>query len=232
MSEVLKSISNESREEELITEDLNDSLEDYVEADLSGHYEWEEIAEEEEEEEEEAERYEITPEQLIRFKEGFALFDDDEDGKIPTALVPELIRFLGFTPTDGALKTAIKKLMVDPKGHVEFEYFYMIAAMVVKEPITDEEIFEAFHVFDEDELKFVRTEELRHALGMTGERFKDPEMIEFLKACDPKGTGKCKYPNFIAQMYKKLSKVPPVLPSDMPKPEPKRGPGAKVPPKK
>ncbi|EEC06005.1 calmodulin, putative [Ixodes scapularis] len=68
---------------------------------------------------------------------------------------------------------------------------------------TEEEILEAFKVFDRNGDGFVSTAELRHVMTTLGEKLTHEEVDEMIREADRDGDGQINYDEFVAMMTSK-----------------------------
>ena len=90
----------------------------------------------------------LTEEQTEEFKEAFALFDKDGDGTISTKELGTVMNSLGQKPTIAELEAMIKEVDIDGNGEIDFGEFLTMMAKKLKETDLEEDIREAFRVFD------------------------------------------------------------------------------------
>ena len=90
----------------------------------------------------------LTEEQTAEFREAFALFDKDGDGTISTKELGTVMNSLGQKPTAAELETMINEVDIDGNGEIDFEEFLTMMAKKLKETDLEEDIREAFRVFD------------------------------------------------------------------------------------
>ncbi len=86
----------------------------------------------------------LTEEQIVELKEAFSLFDKEGDGTITTKELGTVMRCLGQNPTEAELQDMINEVDADGNGTIDFPEFLTI------ETDSEEEIREAFRVFDKD----------------------------------------------------------------------------------
>ena len=90
----------------------------------------------------------LTEEQTAEFKEAFTLFDKDGNGTISTKELETVMTSLGQKPTLAELEMMIKEVDVDGNGEIDFGEFLAMMAKKLKETDLEEDIREAFRVFD------------------------------------------------------------------------------------
>ena len=90
----------------------------------------------------------LTEEQTAEFKEAFALFDKDGDGTISPKELGTVMNSLGQKPTIAELEAMIKEVDIDGNGEIDFGEFLTMMAKKLKETDLEEDIREAFRVFD------------------------------------------------------------------------------------
>merc|ERR1719409_2110547 len=105
----------------------------------------------------------LSDEQIAEFKEAFLLFDKDGDGTITTKELGTVMRSLGQTPTEAELHDMINEVDNDGSGTIDFAEFLSLMSKKMKDADSEEELIEAFKVFDRDGNGFISAAELRHA---------------------------------------------------------------------
>merc|ERR1711862_1027012 len=100
----------------------------------------------------------------------FSLFDKDGDGTITTKELGTVMRSLGQNPTEAELMDMINEVDADGSGTIDFPEFLTMMARKVKEVEGDEELRQAFMVFDKDGNGFITANELRHVMMNLGEQ--------------------------------------------------------------
>ena len=68
---------------------------------------------------------------------------------------------------------------------------------------SEEEILEAFKVFDKDGNGFISAAELRHIMTNLGEKLTDEEVDEMIREADIDGDGQINYEEFVKMMMSK-----------------------------
>merc|ERR1712061_861832 len=75
--------------------------------------------------------------------------------------------------------------------------------MGMKDTDTEEELIEAFKVFDRDGNGFISAAELRHVMTNLGEKLTDEEVDEMIREADVDGDGQINYEEFVKMMMAK-----------------------------
>ena len=78
-------------------------------------------------------------------------------------------------------------------GTIDFPEFLTMMARKMKESDSEEEIREAFRVFDKDGNGFISAAELRHVMTNLGEKLTDEEVDEMIREADIDGDGQVNY---------------------------------------
>ncbi|KAH9754008.1 calmodulin [Citrus sinensis] len=117
-------------------------------------------------------------------KEAFKVFDKDQDGYI--------------SPNE--LRLMIDEVDANGNGTIEFEEFLDLMAKKMRETKAQEEMKEAFKVFDKNRDGFISPNELRHVMLNLGEKVTDEELEQMVKDADLDGDGQINYEEFSRMM--------------------------------
>lgn len=147
--------------------------------------------------------HKLTEDQVAEFKEAFAFIDENGDGQISIDELETVMRSLGQNPTYAELQEMINEVDVDGNGLIDFPEFLQMMARKMKDTDSDEEIREAFRVFDKDGDGFISAAELRRVMTNLGEKLTDEEVNEMIREADVDGDGKINYEEFVAMMSSK-----------------------------
>lgn len=138
----------------------------------------------------------LGDEQIAEFKEAFTLFDKDGEGRITTEELGIVMRSLGQNPTEAELRTMVKEL--DPMPE-----FLTSTARKIQDADSEEEILNAFKVFDKDGSGFIPAAELRRILTSLGRKLTDAEFDELIREEAIDGDGQINYEKFVRMMMSK-----------------------------
>lgn len=85
------------------------------------------------------------------------------------------------------------KSFITGNGTIDFPEFLTMMARKMKDTDSEEEIREAFRVFDKDGNGFISAAELRHVMTNLGEKLTDEEVDEMIREADIDGDGQVNY---------------------------------------
>ncbi|XP_034241999.1 caltractin ICL1d-like isoform X2 [Thrips palmi] len=141
--------------------------------------------------------YGLTEDQVAEFKEAFMLFDQDEDGTITMAELGVVMRSLGQRPTETELRDMVNEVDQDGNGTIEFNEFLQMMSKKMKGADGEEELREAFRVFDKNKDGLISSSELRHVMTSLGEKLSDEEVDDMIREADLDGDGMVNYEEFV-----------------------------------
>ncbi|CAH9095491.1 unnamed protein product [Cuscuta epithymum] len=102
----------------------------------------------------------IKEDLMAEFQESFNFFDKDGDGCITIEELATVIRSLDHNPSKEELQDMIDEVDTNGNGTIEFSEFINLMAKKIKETDEDEEIKEAFKVFDKDQNGYISASEV------------------------------------------------------------------------
>merc|ERR1711892_93067 len=140
----------------------------------------------------------LTVEQESEVKEAFGLADKSGTGSIQIKEVGMVVRALGMNPSDEELQG-----MLEGKGdgvHLNFHEFLGIVGHRMNEVDNEDELREAFAVFDRDGQGFIRAAELRHMMTNLGEKLSDQEVDDMIREAGIDNDGQFRYQDFVGRM--------------------------------
>ncbi|GBG86742.1 hypothetical protein CBR_g41807 [Chara braunii] len=148
--------------------------------------------------------HEMTEDQISEVKEAFNAFDKDGDGRITTKELGRVLRQIGYSPTDHELQDMINDLDADANGTVEFGEFLNLMSKKMKDLESEEdELKEAFMVFDKDQNGFISSQELMYVMMNLGEKLSKEEAEEMIKEAGSQSDGQINYEEFVKVLLAK-----------------------------
>ncbi|ESN94228.1 hypothetical protein HELRODRAFT_164028 [Helobdella robusta] len=125
-------------------------------------------------------------------KECFTLFDKDADGQISCQELGTVIRSLGQNPTEAEVQEIIKNII--RKNSFSLSELVQVMSRFSSDPRNkEEEIRDAFRVFDRDNTGVISAAELRHVMTNIGEKLLDKEVDEMIREIDVDKDGQINY---------------------------------------
>lgn len=148
----------------------------------------------------------LTQEQTDEYKEAFWIhaYEMNLDGHIPPGVLGQLLKSLGFDRTEAELQTMINSLdMKETNGQINLPMFLdLMASLMNGTPAeSEEEIIEAFRVFDKEKNGMLSAEQIRHM--MKGCEDNSEEINEMIKEAGFEIDGLVDYKEFIKIMMAK-----------------------------
>ncbi|KAK4184086.1 hypothetical protein QBC35DRAFT_442116 [Podospora australis] len=138
----------------------------------------------------------FTPDQIAQYKDVFEIFDKDGTGDITAQELGDVMRELGLNPSKEELEDIVNEADLNKDGVISFEEFLALMSQGVKETDTEQELINAFKVFDKDGSGTISSEELRNVLKSLGENLTDQELDDMIKLADKDGDGHIDYQEF------------------------------------
>lgn len=91
----------------------------------------------------------------------------------------------------------------DKNGKIDFAEFLTLVQKQTKNEDTEEEVRQAFKVFDRDNTGLINAAHLRHVMTTVGEKLTEEEVNEFLREADTRGDGMINYEDVCKIKYLK-----------------------------
>jgi len=129
--------------------------------------------------------------------ESFRLSDIMGDGIVTDAEIPRILGRLGESPGEQDLARIIDEVDPDAEGLFDFQKFMKLMTFFDRHVITEEEITEAFKVFDRDGGGSIESAELRHVLSSMGDKMTAEEADGMIMEADKDGDGSVDYAEFV-----------------------------------
>jgi calmodulin len=131
------------------------------------------------------------------------MFDRDKDTLINSKELGNVLRSLGHEPNEQDLADMIQDTDTDDDKKINFDEFIMLMQKRAKDSDIEEELFEAFKIFDKEGHGHIESAEFRHIMLTLGEKLSDDEVDEMIKEADPRNEGFVNYKEFVKLMLSK-----------------------------
>jgi len=143
---------------------------------------------------------EFDDSKVADFKEAFGLFDKDKDGQISKAELKAVFQALGQKPTDQEISDMVREVDSTKKGTINFNDFVNMMARRKRDPDDEDDVQQAFRLFDQDKDGFISPAELRAVLASLGEKVSDSELADIIRDADKDKDGKLNFQEFVGMM--------------------------------
>jgi len=141
----------------------------------------------------------LNEDQVEELKLAFDLFDADQTGYLDKSDIRAVVDKFGIKVTPKDVDDMFKEADVTGSGKIGFPEFMSMMARRMKQADTQEELLEAFRVFDPYNEGVISAKEFSDALLNTGDKLAKEELDEMLKVCLV--DGQVNYRNFVNTMY-------------------------------
>ncbi|XP_040918900.1 calcium-binding protein 5b [Toxotes jaculatrix] len=150
----------------------------------------------------------LTNDEIEELREAFVEFDKDKDGFISCKDLGNLMRTMGYMPTEMELIELSQNINMNLGGRVDFEDFVeLMTPKLLAETagmIGLKELKDAFKEFDIDGDGSITSDELRNAMiKLLGEQTSKNEIDAVVREADNNGDGTVDFEEFVKMMSQK-----------------------------
>ena len=145
----------------------------------------------------------ITDEQRKEYQDIFDQFDKDKDGAIGTRELANVLFTLGQNPTDDEVAAMIKEVDLNNDGKIDLDEFITLMGKRTPDPHTEDEVINAFRVFDKEGNGLIPSAELKHIMMTIGDKMTEEEAQEMINEADIDEDGFINYEEFVRMMMAK-----------------------------
>lgn len=124
-------------------------------------------------------------------------------GLITTEELGIVVRSLGLDPSEAELQALVLEIDSKDKAIINFPEFLTLMFKRMNGLGDEEEIWEAFRVFDRDGGGFLSTAELRHTMVTLGENLTEEELDEMIQAAGVDKGGRLECQELLRMMFSK-----------------------------
>ncbi|XP_063690565.1 uncharacterized protein LOC134823147 [Bolinopsis microptera] len=141
----------------------------------------------------------LSDDQLEEYKVAFAIFDQDSSGSIDRRELTSVCSKLGVELSSQDVENMMRHVDKDKNDTIEFEEFIQIMLDIENQTPDhkDQELLDAFNVFDIDNDGFISIDELRKVMKNIDTKITEEELEAMIEAIDEDGDGLVNYEEFI-----------------------------------
>jgi len=140
--------------------------------------------------------------ELKEFAWAFMVSDVLEDGQITTREARKCLIRLGEEPTDKEWLAVINEVDPHARGVMDFQRFVKLMARFDRSLITEEELTNAFTLFDKDGSGSIDAIELRDVLTKLGFEVNPLMAQKMIEEADDDGSGEVTFSEFVGKIMK------------------------------
>merc|ERR1712001_231497 len=149
----------------------------------------------------------LAQDEIKCLKVCFDLFDTKKVDFLSADDLGEIMRAMGFRPTEEELQELLLEIDEDGSGEIEFaEFCQLCATYLVEDPDMEtmkRELKDAFRIYDKEGLGYITTETLRGLIGELLAPLTEEELEGILEELDEDGSGSMDFDEFCEMMMTK-----------------------------
>eukprot|EP00741_Cyanophora_paradoxa_P018458 tig00021070_g17821.t1 len=150
---------------------------------------------------------ELREEDIAEFRRAFDQYDQDGDGTITSKELAAFMQSLGQNPTAAELQDMINRVDADGNGTVDFPEYLVLMGREMMDTDVEDELVEAFKVFDKDGNSYISASEYGHVMTNLGERLTTEELDEMVREADFDGDGQVNLEEFLKNMTSSSAQI-------------------------
>ena len=136
----------------------------------------------------------FSPEDLENFKNAFDAFDENRDDLVETSELGKLLRAVGFNPMPEEVEDMVEDI---DSPTFDFNSFIYIVYRHARECDPEQELVDAFRVFDKDGSGKLKTDTIRQILRNLKQPFTEDQINELLSQANVDKQDCVKYEEFV-----------------------------------
>ena len=136
-------------------------------------------------------------------REYFDMFDRDGDGLVNKIDLGNILRCIGYEQNEQDIIEWISEFDEDGDKKINFEEFISLMIRYLIGNDVEDELIEAFKIFDKGGNGMITVNELKHVMMTLGEKLPEEEVDEMIKEADPNNEGIIQYSEFAKVLSKR-----------------------------
>jgi calmodulin len=137
---------------------------------------------------------------MKEYRDAFDMYDKDRDGYITGKEITNVMKRLYQDATEADINGLVQSIDRDGNGKIDFQEFVLMMCKQGPESEAEEEVINAFRVFDNDNDGVISASELRHYMTSLGDKLTDEEVDHMIREADVDGNGYINYEEFVRIM--------------------------------
>ena len=137
------------------------------------------------------------------YKKVFQTHSNGPDGYVNTSELSNIFKSINIDASDEEIKEIIKKLDLEEKKQINYEEFLSLINQGDKDIDEEEEVLNAFKVFDKDGNGLININELKNIMLNIGNNWSENEINELLRDADIDMDGYINYEEFVRTIMSK-----------------------------
>ena len=142
----------------------------------------------------------ISDEQRKELQDVFDQFDKDKDGKISGKELQNAMISMGQNPTEEEINEMMNEVDLNRDGKIDFDEFMILMSKSSPDTQTEDEVINAFRVFDKEGNGLISSVELKHIMMSIGDKMTEEEADEMVNEADIDEDGMINYEEFVRMM--------------------------------
>ena len=143
----------------------------------------------------------LTELEIAEYKEAFQIFDKHGEGAISSKELGTIMRSLGLNPSDEDLKEIIDSFDNDKNNNmIDFNSFLIIMAKRKNDIDNEEDLLDAFRVFDKENNGKISARELRYVMMSSGEDLNENDIEDMIHEASTDNDDYIDYRKFVRLM--------------------------------
>ena len=124
-------------------------------------------------------------------------FDKDKDGIISGKELANAMISMGQNPTDDEINEMMREADLNQDDKIDFDEFMILMTKSSPETQAEEEVINAFRVFDKEGNGLIASSELKHIMMTIGDKMSEEEADEMVNEADIDEDGMINYEEFV-----------------------------------
>ena len=145
---------------------------------------------------------ELTETEKQEIREAFHMFATDGSAYLDFSQFKVAMRALGFIPAKGEAKQLMQKVSDGESSYIDFNQFQELMAQKIFARKPDDEMEQAFSLFDKDQDGNVSFEDLKAITDELGENLTEQELLDMIKEADRQKKGMIAKEDFMRVLSK------------------------------